>query len=295
MSWHDASADVATGELPPDLVEVGCFPSHAAGAEHGLVVLAMGGDYWLVPSPEGWRLLVDNRLAERAREQLARFDRESVGWPPRPVFTGPALPSPDFFTPLLWSLAILAVFWRQQFDRTLLSRGALDADAVFGRHEWWRAGTALFLHRDMPHVVANGLSGILVFSAVVSTIGRGRGWLLLAFASFAGNLAAAAIHYPGGDYRSIGASTAVFAGLGLLTGRAVRMVWSTHRSPPWRAIAAPLLAGMAVLALYGSGGANTDLGAHAAGFASGVVLGFIGNRRSPRATGHPDGDRPVQR
>jgi membrane associated rhomboid family serine protease len=295
MPEHDTSAGVTTDEVPPDLVEVGSYATSAMGSEHGLVVLAMGGAYWLVPSPEGWRLLVESRLADNAREQLARFDRESAGWPPHPAFTEPALPKPEFFTPLLWSLAILAVFWRQQSDPSLIARGALDAGAVFRGHEWWRVASALFLHRDAAHVVANGLSGILVFSAVLSTIGRVRGWLLLALSSLAGNVAAAAIHFPGGAYRSIGASTAVFAGLGLLTGRAVRVAWSSHRSPPWRVIATPLLAGLAVLALYGAGGVYTDVGAHAAGFASGVALGFVAGTTPRLGEARVNRDVPYRR
>ena len=44
----------------------------------------------------------------------------------------------------------------------------------------------------------------------------------IAIAAVAGNFAIAGLNYPG-PYRSIGASTAVFAGLGLLTGRAIQL------------------------------------------------------------------------
>jgi membrane associated rhomboid family serine protease len=120
--------------------------------------------------------------------------------------------------------------------------------------------------------LANAVSGFFVFSAVVSTMGRLRGWLLLALAAAAGNLAVAALNYPG-PYRSIGASTAVFAGLGLLTGRAVRVLCGENGQLRWRALLVPLAAGVTLLGLFGAGGLRTDVVAHATGFAAGLVLG----------------------
>src|SRR5690606_15365544 len=88
--------------------------------------------------------------------------------------------------------------------------GALDARALFERGEWWRPLTALFLHADAAHLLSNLMSGGFVLSAVLTTMGRWRGWLLLAVAAVTGNLAAAALHGTG-EYRSLGASTGVFA------------------------------------------------------------------------------------
>jgi len=124
----------------------------------------------------------------------------------------------------------------------------------------------------LGHVLANSVSGFFVFSAVTSTIGRLRGWLLLALAAAAGNLAVAALNYPG-PYRSIGASTAVFAGLGLLTGRAVRVIRGENGQLRWRTVSVPLAAGVTLLGLFGAGGLHTDVMAHATGFVAGLVLG----------------------
>jgi hypothetical protein len=38
---------------------------------------------------------------------------------------------------------------------------------------------------------------------------------------------------------------------------------------------APLAAGLALLALYGAGGLNTDVGAHVSGFLAGLGFGFL--------------------
>lgn len=271
MAPPDIPAE-ATGDLIPDnLAEAGVYPTAAAGFDRGLVVLAMGQSYCLVPSDAGYRLLVEPPALEAVREQLACYERESVGWPPRPAAEDLPARTIGLFASLVWALVVLAVFCCQdEWPGRLEAAGALDTQAVFDQGEWWRLGTALFLHADLGHLVSNLFSGIFVFAVVRSTIGRWRGWLLLAIASVAGNFAIAGLNYPG-PYRSIGASTAVFAGLGLLTGRAISVLRRTHR---WRALFVAVAAGVTLLGLYGAGGTHTDVGAHATGFAAGLVLGF---------------------
>jgi membrane associated rhomboid family serine protease len=151
--------------------------------------------------------------------------------------------------------------------------GELDTRAVFDRGEWWRLGTSLYLHADFGHVIANVISGIFTFSAVVSTLGRRRGWLLVALAALTGNLAVAALYYPDPHF-SLGASTAIFAGLGLLTGRAVRVVRQAARRGRWSAVLVPMAAGLTLLGLFGAGGQEVDVGAHLTGFAAGLAFGF---------------------
>ena len=277
MSSPVPTTQTIDDEPPVDLVEAGVYRTGAEGFDHSLVVLAMGRECWLVPSPAGHRLLVEPDAFEPAREQLARFDRESIGWPPRPIADA-TTHGTDLITPLLWALSILAIYQIQGERPDWTAAGALDPAAIFERGEWWRVGTALFLHADAGHVISNALSGILIFVAVVKTLGRLAGWLLLAGASLAGNLAIAAISYPT-PYQSLGASTAIFAGVGLLTGRAVRVVASAEHPHRWRAMFVALGSGSVVLALYGVGGVQVDLGAHVTGFAAGLAFGFVAAAR----------------
>lgn len=273
MPQPDPPRESAGEPFPGELVEAGVYATAAEGFDHGLVVLAMGRPYWLAPSGAGFRLLVEPDALGDVRGQLACFDRESAGWPPPPPAEGPARRF-GLGTPLLWAFAVMAVYCCQiKWPGRLEDAGELDAQAVFDRGEWWRLGTALFLHADPGHLISNMLSGIFAFSAVVGTIGLGRGWLLLALASVSGNLAAAALNYPG-PYRSLGASTAVFAGLGLLTGRAIRAVRGDGPRRQWPSVLAPLAAGIALLGLFGAGGIQVDIGAHATGFAAGIAWGF---------------------
>mgnify|MGYP000007273853 CR=1 FL=1 len=263
----------AHGEPSPeeDLVSMSVFLTAKEAHEHGLVILALGWPYWVENAGERYRLLVERPAANAVRRPLAAYAQERGGWPP-PAIADPWIShSFAWLTPLLWSVMILACFVQQA---PWVDAGLLDPRAMVDRGEWWRAATALFLHGSVSHVISNSLSGILVFTAIVATFGLGRGWLLVAIASVGANLAMAAAHYPT-DYRSLGASTAIFAAVGLLTGRAIRVVARSRHPHRWRAMFVPLAAGMTVLALHGAGGANVDLGAHLAGFGAGLGLGFV--------------------
>jgi rhomboid protease GluP len=267
------AAEPATEEL----AEIGVYRTSTEGAEHGLVALAAGAPYWLVPSAEGHRLLVERKDFPLVREQLNRFAHESTHWPPPELIVHTATVRADFLTPCVWLLVLVEVFVAQTRSSRWTELGALDAQAIFRDHEWWRPLTALFLHADASHLVANGMSGLLVLPALFAAFGRWRGWLLVCLASVMGNFVVAALHY-GQEYRSLGASTAIFAALGLLTGRAIAVAVRRGVDRGWRAAFVPFAAGGTVLALYGAGGLHVDVGAHVAGFAAGLALGFAAIR-----------------
>jgi membrane associated rhomboid family serine protease len=269
-------APVATDEpelFPAGSVDAGIYATHTEGFQHGLVVLAMKESCWLIEAEDGHHLRVEERALDAVRSQLAFFDAESVGWPPRrvvePARTQKHLP----LSPWFWVLAVFAVFWAQGEWPGLTDAGLLDAGRVFGRDEWWRAGSALWLHGDLGHLVSNAGGGLLVFSAVVATFGLGAGWALIAAAAVGGNIAAVVLQH-GEQYRSLGASTAIFAALGLLAGRAIRVLGRSGHPHRWRTTLVPLAAGLIVLGLYGAGGVEVDVLAHATGFGSGLLAGF---------------------
>lgn len=260
--------------VPGDLAQAGVYPTADAGFARGLVVLAMGEAYWLVPGESGFCLLVEPAVAASVQEQLARYERESIGWPPAPVDEGAPAGPDDQISPLLWALALAGVFWLQSVRPAIVEAGLLDAAGVFSQGEVWRAATALFLHADAAHLLANAISGWFIFAAWLGVVGPARGWWWIAVSAIAGNLVVAALHHPEA-YRSMGASTAVFAGLGLLTGRAASLAWSDGGGKPLASVLAPLGSGGALLALYGAGGLPIDVSAHAAGFGAGLAAGLV--------------------
>lgn len=277
MTPSDPASNDPGENPPPDLAEVGLYPSERIAFEHGLVVVAVGHACWMLPSPEGVRLMVEPAALAHARWHLDCYDRESLTWPP--VFEPPPAPSKgtklDFATPLLWALVVMACFWAQQLlPPSWEAAGLLDSQAIFRHGELWRPATALFLHADIAHLCSNLFPGIFVFATVLPTFGRGRGWLLIAVASISGDLLSALANYSQ-TYRSLGASTAVFAGLGLLTGAAARSVMRGSATHRWRRLLVPIAAGLSLLGFFGSAGLHTDLTAHLAGFLSGLIAGFV--------------------
>lgn len=275
MPAHDTEAAARPDEpLPDDLAEVGVYRTTQEGFDHSLVVLALGYVCWLMPFDAGYRLLVKTSSVPRVQAELLNYERESSEWPPGVVPEVPATAQLDFSTPLLWALAVLAVFRAQLFYPEWADAGSLDPKAIFQRGEVWRGLTALFLHANAAHLTSNLCSGVCFFATLLPVFGHARGWLLLGLAAVAGNLAAAAMHYQEA-YRSMGASTAIFAALGLLTGRAVRIAVRVRHPHRWRSLFVPTAAGLTFLALYGTGGPTVDLVAHLTGLGAGFGLGFI--------------------
>ncbi|MFO7883517.1 MAG: rhomboid family intramembrane serine protease [Desulfobacteraceae bacterium] len=136
--------------------------------------------------------------------------------------------------------------------------------------EYYRIFTALLLHADMEHLAGN-IAGILIFGSPVCTLtGNLRGLLLLAGAGSAGNLINALMYKTA--RLSIGASTAVMGGAGILTVLQIKRKASLKGLKP--AVFLPLAAGAALVGML-SGGENTDVSAHIFGFISGIGIGFF--------------------
>ena len=293
-----SARDAASAGPGEEWAAAGDYAKAEEGFAHGLVVLAMGLPYVLRESAgetgRGFSLFVPAEARDAVRAQLELYDRESAGWPPAPRReVVPRKWREALFLALLWAWAAIAGFAAQMRWPETTEALVMDARRVFEGGEWWRAFTALFLHADTGHLVSNLGAGVFVFAAVFSAWGRRAGVALLTLSAVAANLATGAAHHPS-EYRSLGASTAVFAALGLLTGRAARVAVAARAKAAtgkggtskaggavWRAAWVPLGAGLTMLMLYGAGAgeARVDVPAHAMGFAVGLGAGFVFGRR----------------
>jgi membrane associated rhomboid family serine protease len=152
-------------------------------------------------------------------------------------------------------------------------------------HEWWRPFTALFLHADAPHLIGNLLSGMLFGTLVSRSIGPVRGWALILLCGTLGNVATSALTWPE-SFVSLGASTAVFGALGILSGLGFAAMLHHRFRLSWVRTIAPVLAGIVILGWIGGGSpnGNTDVLGHVFGFTSGLAAGLITGHVSP-ATG----------
>ncbi len=269
----EGPADGFAGEAA--LAEAGVYSSEREALQHSLVILAMGRSCWTVPSGRGWRLLVEPDALAHALYQLSCYDRESHGWPPPPVPPPRVHGRMDFAPSLLLAATLAGCHWAQlRAGPALTDLGCMDGRGLWERRELWRPLTALFLHADLAHLAANGISGLFIFASLATAFSRARAWLLLLCSSLAANVATSMLYW-GTEYRSLGASTAVFAALGLLTGAALRESRRPGGRPAWRRMVIPLASGVGLLGLFGSGGFQTDLAAHLCGFLAGLTGGFL--------------------
>jgi len=233
-----------------------------------------GFQYVLMVEPDQW---------PAARTHLARYAVESRPAPPPPP--------PPRLNPYAWvgcvayafvlvfvAFAVAGGFWRlDSFDL-----GAIDAGLVQAG-EWWRAWTALTLHVDAAHLAANLGAGLWFGYLAARFVGPGHAWLLTLIGAGVANLFEAML---GPDaHRSVGASTAVFTVLGLLSAYNWRVRFELPQRWPLRW--GPLIAGALLLGWLGTGGmtgldkpeviasSTTDIVAHATGFFVGVLAGAV--------------------
>ena len=262
-----------------ELVVVARGNTEREWAELALVLTARGIEHRRLNSPRGqWELAVPASDARPAVDEIEAYRVERS----RPV----TAPAPLRDLPNAWAgvaayaavLMLVAICAEQYFlgiDWGVAGR--LVAGRIFDG-EWWRPVTALTLHADLAHLAGNLAFGSFFGYFIGRYFGPGIGWCAILCSGVLGNVLNAAIQ--SADHRSVGASTAVFGALGLLTAHAWRR-GSAQSS--WRRFA-PIAAGIGLLAFTGTGGENTDIFAHLTGFCAGFGIGAVLERiELPRA------------
>jgi membrane associated rhomboid family serine protease len=265
-----------------DPVEIFRSYQRAACDERAFVLHAVGIASELVWNGRTWSLLVPPETASAAIDQLMRYEREN---PPRrrPVVEEPnhRLAWLGSATYVILMLLVGFLAGRYAYGADWYRAGALSAAAVQDG-EFWRAVTALTLHVDVGHLLSNLGFGLFFGFLAGQLLGPGLAWFSVLLAAAAANLFNAWIQ--SSDYSSIGASTIVFATLGLLAAYSWRRRTGAGGRWPYRW--APLIAGIALLGFTGVGGERTDVLAHLTGFLAGVGGGSALSllRRRPRAS-----------
>jgi rhomboid protease GluP len=239
--------------------------------QRAFVLRAVGIEHAVLSNGDLFGLLVPEELAASAIHHLRSYDEESraVAPTPAPISLHPhgAIGS------VLYAAIVIAVAYyagRATLGFDWSAAGGLTAAAI-DRAQWWRAITALTLHADLGHLLGNIAFGVPFGFFAAQLLGTGRAWLSILVAATAGNLFDSALMPP--QQTTIGASTAVFAMLGLVAAYAWRRgAGATQR---WALRWAPLIAAVALLGITGASGEHTDVIAHLAGFVSGALLGAV--------------------
>lgn len=249
--------------------------------ERAFVLTAVG-----IPSHvhfDGWQyvLAVEEPQYDAALTHLSRYAAESRPPPPPPpplrlypfAIVGCVLYA---LTLLLVGYAVAGGVWRLD----AFEIGAINSTRVQAG-EWWRAWTALTLHVDAAHLIANLGAGVWFGYLAGRQLGPGHAWLLTVMGAGIANLIESLLGPAG--HHSVGASTAVFTVLGLMAAYTWRIRYELPQR--WALRWGPLVAGALLLGWLGTGGlsgtdkpevvaaSTTDIVAHASGFLVGAVLG----------------------
>lgn len=253
-----------------EFVKVRCSATQREAEHLALVLAAVGIGCQLVLGRGRVGLYVASRDTEAARRELDAYERENA--PERRPAMDARKSLHGLPAAMVYAIVLLFFFGAERrgaWSTDWLAIGAAQADLIRDG-AWWRTVTALTLHVDHGHLLGNLIAGVAIGTLAAQLLGQGLAWLAILLAGALGNALSAAVHAP--DHAAVGASTAVFGALGVVSGytRQRRMV-------PWRSGLrrwAPLAAGVMLLVYLGWGGERTDVGAHVAGFAVGAVLGL---------------------
>ena len=258
---------------PSELAEISRHRQRREAEERGLVLLAMGIEYWILRRDGENALCVEERNRGNALRELEKFeaDHETKSFE-HAGFSGKTS-SLSLFV-FGWVMAMF--FLAQQIAPAWWMDKGDAANGAILRGQWWRAITALTLHADMEHIVANIATGLLFAAFLVPLLGTGVAWFAIVLSGALGNFLNAWF-YRHEEHASIGASTAVFGALGILVAwQVAARLMAIRKFRAWELIV-PIGAGLALLGYLGAGDAHarTDFMAHFWGFVAGALFGAI--------------------
>lgn len=239
-----------------------------------LVLLASGISAEVHSDGPRWHLVIAEEHYTSASKELHAYHQDQTEQfePTLKKDTVSAIGSVEGLLGYGLVLALVSfLVWSTSIGAGMEQAGHLHAGKLLSG-EWWRAITALTLHVDATHLVSNLFFGALFGYLAGQLLGGGMAWLIILVGGVLGNFANAALR--DASHLSVGASTAVFAALGIAVAHALRP--SLQESElPWMKRWSPLVGGILLLAMIGLGGERTDVGAHVTGFAGGFLAGWL--------------------
>ena len=257
--------------MQEDLRVVYESPNHQQCGHRALVLAAARIPHQTIHDASSAVLLVPAEYSAQAAEQLRLYDEENPPVRPKPQKRVPDQdPVPGVIGYFLVVCTVAGLAGYSYFGHDWFDAGRVDG-ALIRNGEWWRTITALTLHSGVRHLVGNLVFGIFFGVFAGRLLGSGVAWLAIVVAAAMGN--AANMLLLESTHRSIGASTAVFAALGLVAG----FVWRGQlmSQDRWSYRYGPIVGGLALLMFTGTGGPETDIGAHLMGFVCGFATGML--------------------
>ena len=243
--------------------------------DFGLVLASQGLVSTVTRIEDQWGVMVAEDDYDRSVETLRIWKNENLGWKwlnPLPTAAG------KFFHwgSLAWALATVAIyFWSAAPG--IKEAGMMDSQMV-AAGQWWRLFTAVTLHADLPHLLSNITSGLILLGLAMARYGTGIA-LLIAFLSGVGGNVAGFLLYPDA-HRGLGASGMVMGALGLLAIASPADGWD--RQVGIGLIMRGIVATFLMLVLIGFS-PRSDVVAHVGGYVGGVVFGLVMMHLSAKA------------
>jgi membrane associated rhomboid family serine protease len=235
-----------------------------------LVLISQGIEAVIERNSEAnrWQLVVQSPDYPRALHAIRQYRKENARQAWRQELPGTGLIF-DWrcLVPLLLFILLYAIEVLRHIP--LSSAGQMHNKAVQSG-EWWRLATAITLHGDIAHLVANVTSGLLLLGLAMGAYGPGVAALGSLLAGMGGNLVGLFL-YPK-DHLGLGASGMVMGALGMLAAQWLALL--RHGLTPRQFAVRGVFSGCLLLVLLGfSPRENVDVLAHVAGFASGLSIG----------------------
>ena len=245
--------------------------NRAECSDRALVLAAVQIPHAIEDDGTSCALLVPAQFSPQAMDQLIQYDDENPPLLPvrdTPIVYQNAVPGLVGYALVICGIAVIAEI--AAFAQDWYVAGRVDG-VLIRAGEWWRVVTALTLHSGLQHLAGNLVFGVVFGLFAGRLLGPGVAWLSIVVAGASGNILNTLLLES--THRSVGASTAVFAALGLLAG----YVWrgKLMRQDRWSYRVGPIVGGFALLMYTGTGGENTDIGAHLMGFLSGLAGGML--------------------
>ncbi len=240
-------------------------------ADRALVLTSLQIPHQLVDDGASCALVVPAPFSVQASQEIRLYEEENPPPQPKPVRHleyQDALPGLVGYILVVCLVAGMAGF--SFFDANWFVAGRVDGELI-RNGEVWRLFTALTLHSGVKHLLGNIVFGVFFGLFAGRLLGSGVAWLAIVLAAATGNALNTLLLESA--HRSIGASSAVFAALGLVAG----YVWQGKlmSQDRWSNRYGPIVGGLALLMYTGTGGPNTDIGAHLLGFVCGFGAGMI--------------------
>jgi len=270
------SQTIFENELSPHFSTV----SGQTALEWMAVISSLGGDYFTEYTEGSWIIFVpveqysffDRQIAEYESER-AIFEKNQESCSCHTKVEHDTSYSALHVSLILFFIHLIS--GPSGMNGPLINVGLLSIREVFNG-EWWRPITALTLHGDIGHLLSNCMFLIVFIPHICYRLGATITWMLILASGIAGNITTCFFY--DSPHRSLGASTSVFAALGILAGLAVIVKLRERQT---KLAYKAFIAGVAMLAITGLN-PDTDILAHIFGFFYGFIFAAVGYLLSDR-------------